>query len=80
MKDGRELRDYQLEGVKWLRCNYAQGRSVILGDEMGLGKTAQVRLYLFLLPFCPSHTMRPQQENGGQPVLRSFHCLSVPKV
>ena len=37
----RELRDYQLDGVRWLRHNYAQGRSVILGDEMGLGKTAQ---------------------------------------
>ena len=37
----RELRDYQRDGVRWLRYNYTQGRSVILGDEMGLGKTAQ---------------------------------------
>ena len=35
------LRDYQRDGVRWLRFNYSQGRSVILGDEMGLGKTAQ---------------------------------------
>mmetsp|Transcript_46978 Transcript_46978/g.109578 ORF Transcript_46978/g.109578 Transcript_46978/m.109578 type:complete len:2415 (-) Transcript_46978:291-7535(-) len=40
-RGGRTLRDYQLEGVNWLRFNYGQGRSVILGDEMGLGKTAQ---------------------------------------
>ena len=38
---GRMLRDYQLDGLHWLRHNYVQGRSVILGDEMGLGKTAQ---------------------------------------
>ena len=37
----RSLRSYQLDGLRWLRHNYAQGRSVILGDEMGLGKTAQ---------------------------------------
>ena len=35
------LRDYQRDGVRWLRYNFTQGRSVILGDEMGLGKTAQ---------------------------------------
>ena len=38
---GRALRDYQRDGVRWLRYNYTQGRSVMLGDEMGLGKTAQ---------------------------------------
>ena len=35
------LREYQRDGVRWLRYNYAQGRSAVLGDEMGLGKTAQ---------------------------------------
>ena len=39
--EGMELRDYQREGLGWLRRNYLHGRSVILGDEMGLGKTAQ---------------------------------------
>ena len=38
---GRALREYQRDGVRWLRYNYAQHRSAILGDEMGLGKTAQ---------------------------------------
>lgn len=37
----RTMRNYQLDGLKWLRHNYGLGRSVILGDEMGLGKTAQ---------------------------------------
>lgn len=40
-KPGKQLRDYQRDGVRWLRYNYTQGRGVILGDEMGLGKTAQ---------------------------------------
>ena len=39
--EGRALRDYQLEGLQWLRYNFTLGRSVILGDEMGLGKTPQ---------------------------------------
>ncbi|KAL1518947.1 hypothetical protein AB1Y20_003217 [Prymnesium parvum] len=41
LRGGRELREYQQEGLCWLRRNFLHGRSVILGDEMGLGKTAQ---------------------------------------
>ena len=37
----RTLRDYQVEGLRWLRYNWPKGRGAILGDEMGLGKTAQ---------------------------------------
>ena len=37
----RTLRDYQVEGLRWLRYNFTKGRGAILGDEMGLGKTAQ---------------------------------------
>ena len=40
-ESARRLRDYQEEGLRWMRVNHAQGRSVLLGDEMGLGKTAQ---------------------------------------
>jgi len=40
-KNGRVLRDYQLEGVRWLLNKWATDHNVILGDEMGLGKTAQ---------------------------------------
>ena len=39
---GRELRDYQWEGVRWLLYNWSQKRNSILADEMGLGKTIQV--------------------------------------
>ena len=28
------LRNYQLDGVNWLRLSYYLGRNVILGDEM----------------------------------------------
>jgi ATP-dependent DNA helicase len=36
------LKDYQLEGVRWLTSLYENGVSGILADEMGLGKTIQV--------------------------------------
>jgi hypothetical protein len=49
---GRVLREYQRDGVRWLRYNYAQSRSAVLGDEMGLGKTAQAATLLHCL-----HTM-----------------------
>lgn len=36
------LKDYQLEGLRWLTTLYENGLSGILADEMGLGKTIQV--------------------------------------
>lgn len=36
------MRDYQLEGLRFLAQSYSNGMSAILGDEMGLGKTLQV--------------------------------------
>ncbi|XP_072040298.1 lymphoid-specific helicase-like [Amphiura filiformis] len=38
---GGVLRDYQLEGMEWLKVLYENGVNGILGDEMGLGKTVQ---------------------------------------
>eukprot|EP00644_Phytophthora_capsici_P010688 jgi/Phyca11/504635/fgenesh2_kg.PHYCAscaffold_9_\ len=39
---GGTLRDYQLEGIRWM-CNlFENGLNGILADEMGLGKTIQV--------------------------------------
>ena len=38
---GKQLRNYQLDGLNWLRLSFYVSRNVILGDEMGLGKTAQ---------------------------------------
>ncbi len=35
------LREYQIEGVRWMRELTGQGFNVILADEMGLGKTVQ---------------------------------------
>lgn len=38
---GGTLRDYQIEGLCWLKTQYEQGINGILADEMGLGKTIQ---------------------------------------
>jgi len=51
-KNGRILRSYQVEAVKWLSFNYAAKRNSILADEMGLGKTCQT------VAFC--HRLRNQ--------------------
>ena len=37
LADGCKLKDYQLEGVRWLVSLYENGVSGILADEMGLG-------------------------------------------
>jgi ATP-dependent DNA helicase len=42
LAQGCYLKDYQLEGVRWLASLYENGVSGILADEMGLGKTIQV--------------------------------------
>lgn len=39
--NGRKLRSYQLESLKWMVKNWYSSKNCILGDEMGLGKTAQ---------------------------------------
>ncbi|OHT14974.1 SNF2 family N-terminal domain containing protein [Tritrichomonas foetus] len=41
-KTGYVLRDYQLEGLNWLRFCWYNQRNSILADEMGLGKTVQI--------------------------------------
>ena len=40
-KEGRELREYQIQGLNWLLRNWHEHRNSILADEMGLGKTIQ---------------------------------------
>ncbi|XP_001604847.2 lymphocyte-specific helicase-like [Nasonia vitripennis] len=45
-----ELRDYQKEGVNWLKVLYENGLNGILADEMGLGKTVQIiALFSYLI-------------------------------
>lgn len=41
-----ELRQYQVEGVKWLDILYKNNLSGILADDMGLGKTIEVIAFL----------------------------------
>lgn len=43
------LRDYQVEGVKWLYTIYKCGFGGILADEMGLGKSIQTIYFLHYL-------------------------------
>ncbi|GMH43565.1 hypothetical protein BSKO_11487 [Bryopsis sp. KO-2023] len=44
-----DLRDYQLNGVRWMLSLYKNGLNGILADEMGLGKTIQtIGLFAFL--------------------------------
>jgi len=40
------LRDYQIEGVKFLHQRFVYQKGAILGDDMGLGKTVQVAAFL----------------------------------
>lgn len=40
------LRDYQVEGVKFLHERFVKQTGAILGDDMGLGKTIQVIAFL----------------------------------
>ena len=47
------LREYQLEGIRWMTRMYDDGCSCILADEMGLGKTLQSISFLACL-----HEMR----------------------
>ena len=46
---GKELRDYQIEGLNWLNVAFAKKNSSILADEMGLGKTLQSVTFLHSL-------------------------------
>ncbi|EAY03294.1 SNF2 family N-terminal domain containing protein [Trichomonas vaginalis G3] len=46
---GGSLREYQLQGLKWLSQCWRDGHGSILADEMGLGKTIQVLSFLTYL-------------------------------
>lgn len=47
--EGSEMREYQLEGLKWLLQCWKAGHGSILADEMGLGKTIQILSFLSYL-------------------------------
>ncbi|KAI8474646.1 MAG: P-loop containing nucleoside triphosphate hydrolase protein [Monoraphidium minutum] len=44
MLEGGELRDYQMQGLRWMVGLADHGLNGILADEMGLGKTVQMGL------------------------------------
>ena len=45
-EDENILRDYQKDGVKWLKTIYKCGLGGILADEMGLGKSIQTIMFI----------------------------------
>ncbi|GJD12175.1 Chromodomain-helicase-DNA-binding protein 6 [Galdieria sulphuraria] len=45
-KNGGYLREYQMEGLKWLVSCWCKYQGSILADEMGLGKTLQTVAFL----------------------------------
>lgn len=55
----RILRDYQKEGVYWLRFLERGGFSGLLADEMGLGKTLQTLVWLQLERHHPAARGKP---------------------
>lgn len=44
--DDKILRDYQKDGVRWLKTIYKCGLGGILADEMGLGKSIQTIMFI----------------------------------
>ncbi|MFN0068453.1 MAG: SNF2-related protein [Limisphaerales bacterium] len=53
------LRDYQKQGVAWLRFLRENGFGGVLADEMGLGKTLQALALLSTIHDSPATTHRP---------------------
>lgn len=51
---GGTMREYQLEGLEWLKSLWMNGLCGILADEMGLGKTVQA---ISLLAFFKEHNV-----------------------
>ncbi|EER27189.1 SNF2 family N-terminal domain containing protein [Coccidioides posadasii C735 delta SOWgp] len=51
---GGKMREYQLEGLEWLKSLWMNGLCGILADEMGLGKTVQA---ISLIAFFKEHSV-----------------------
>ncbi len=64
------LRDYQLEGVRWLISAAESGRGALLADDMGLGKTLQILALLrWLKPVNKSVNNSVNNQGKSGPVL-----------
>ncbi|EIN06874.1 hypothetical protein PUNSTDRAFT_90611 [Punctularia strigosozonata HHB-11173 SS5] len=53
---GAKMKDYQLQGLAWMKSLYENGISGILADEMGLGKTLQT---IAFAAFLREHMVAP---------------------
>lgn len=78
-----KLRDYQIEGYRWMCRLSAWGAGACLADDMGLGKTIQA--IAFLLHKCgegPSLVIAPKSvipnwENEIARFAPSLHCINL---
>lgn len=64
---GGRLYPHQLDGINWLRHQWAADRPVVVGDDVGLGKTATVIAFLQFLRWVHS-------SNTGR---RAFHASAL---
>ncbi len=75
--DGVKMRDYQKEGVRWLKYLYDNNFGGCLADDMGLGKTLQtISLLSFIYPKTktPSLVVMPKSLlNNWQNELEKFN-------
>ena len=66
------LRDYQREGVAWIRFMTEHGFGALLADDMGLGKTIQTIAWIVStspIPHPPSPTPHPPSPIPHPPIL-----------
>ena len=70
MQLSAQMRDYQLDGLRWLSAMHQCGVNAILADEMGLGKTLQTIALL-------SHVKFTLEEPGPHLVIAPLSVLSA---
>ncbi len=88
--NGNKLRDYQVEGVRWMLACWYRHRGCILADEMGLGKTVQVTAvlehihrvenlrgpFLIVVPLSTIEHWRREVETWTDMTLCMYHDIS----
>ncbi|EAY09469.1 SNF2 family N-terminal domain containing protein [Trichomonas vaginalis G3] len=92
-KRGNTLRDYQLQGLNWLRYCWYNHYNSILADEMGLGKTVQLVTtlievskasgirgpYLVLAPLSTLHHWEKEFQNWSDLNVIVYHGCPLAK-
>lgn len=82
LADGCYLKDYQLEGVRWLASLFENGVSGILADEVctrfcvGRGRAAALSASFIILRLGPNCLFHPFEDGSGKD--DSSHCTDRP--